>query len=127
KRVTSSQHRKAGSRSVPFGRAEPWQRSALPLGIRTGRVAGGQGLAGFERGLEVGDDCWPASADELQNGASGFEVVVNDGQPDLLPERLAVEGNLARPSHAILLPGKRRPCSPIRLQSDSKVTPGSAG
>jgi hypothetical protein len=29
--------------------------------------------------------------------------------------------------HAILLPGKRRPCSPIRLQSDSKVTPGSAG
>jgi hypothetical protein len=54
----------------------------------------GQGVAGFEQGLEVGQDARPALRDALEHGTSGVEVIVDDGQLDQLAERFDVKGHL---------------------------------
>jgi hypothetical protein len=64
-----------------------------PLAIRPYR-SGRQQVAGFEQGLEVGQDAWPSLRDAVEHGTSGVEVIVYDGQLDQLAERFDVEGHL---------------------------------
>jgi hypothetical protein len=61
---------------------------------RSGPLSGGQQVAGFEQGLEVGQDARPAFGDAGQHRAAGIEVVVDHGQLDHLPERFDIKGHL---------------------------------
>ena len=55
---------------------------------------GREGFAGFQQGLEAGDDIRPAHADHLDDGAARLEAVVNHGQLHALRDGLDVEGDL---------------------------------
>jgi hypothetical protein len=58
-----------------------------------GRRARPGGFAGFQQGLEAGDDIRPADADHLGHGAAGLEAVVDDGQLHALSDRPDVESD----------------------------------
>src|SRR5512132_1235981 len=80
----------------------PWSRSGIdrwscgppPSADASSRPRlSGEGFAGLEQRLEVGQDVRPAFADVLEDSAAGFEPVVHHRQLDRFSDWLKLEGH----------------------------------